>query len=276
MDIICCKDLAFVILSLKHRDKGLAFKHLFVGQEGTPENYLFALVRSIGFSSPLHKHNFDQFRYAYKGDISIGPGKYAVEGELAYHPEGVYYGPQKDPEGERVALVLQSGGASRQGFLSYQLAQLGHFQGGKFYRNGRQDGDVAQDGYEALWERLNDRCLTYPPGLYKDPIIMSPGSYAWRPGNHPEATNEITFTKTLGVYTERETRAEMIKIMKGGEFSVTSLDAIRLLFVLSGVGEADGHHWEEESAIRVSPGKAVTLSAHQEAEILLFVLPLLS
>ncbi|KAL7790697.1 hypothetical protein V8C43DRAFT_285221 [Trichoderma afarasin] len=280
MEIVHGKELAFSDLSLRHRNKGLAFKDLFVGQEGTPENYLFALVRSTGFFSPRHKHNFDQFRYAYKGNISISPDRYAAEGELAYHPEGVYYGPQKDSDGEREVLILQFGGTSGQGFLSYrqleegqkQLAQLGRFEGGKFHRIGGQEGDQPQDGYEALWEKFNDRRLTYPPGRYKDPIIMSPASYTWRPAD----MDGMVFKKTLGVYTERETRAEMIKIKKNGGFSVSSGNSMQLFFVLSGAGEADGQAWEEESAIRVSPEKEVVLSAHQDTEILGFVLPLLS
>ncbi|UKZ80872.1 hypothetical protein TrVFT333_008637 [Trichoderma virens FT-333] len=284
MEIVHGKAMAYSDLSLKHRNKGLAFKYLFIGQEGTPENYLFALVRSIGFFSPRHRHNFDQFRYAYKGDISISPDKYATEGELAYHPEGVYYGPQQDSDGERVVLILQFGGTSGQGFLSYrqleegqkELAQLGHFEGGKFYRTGRQEDDPPQDGYEALWEKFNDRCLTYPPGRYKDPVIMSPVNYTWQPADKLANIDGMVFKKTLGVFTERETRAEMIQIKKSGRFPVTSTNAMQLFFVLSGAGEADGQPWEEESAIRVSPGKGVVLSVHQDTEILLFILPMLS
>lgn len=283
MEIVHGKDLTFSDISLKHRNKGLAFKNLFVGQENTPENHLLALVRSIGFYSPRHKHNFDQFRYAYKGDISISPDKNAFQGELVYHPEGVHYGPQKDSDGERVVLILQFGGTSGQGFLSYrqleegqkELAQLGHFEGGKFYRNGRQEVDEPQDGYEALWEKFNGRQLVYPPGRYKDPIIMSPVNYAWRPANNLANTDGMTFKKSLGVFTERETRAEMIKMEKLGQFSIASENAIQLIFILSGAGEAEGQPWEEESAIRVSPGKEVVLSAHRDTEILLFTLPML-
>lgn len=284
MEIIHGKDLPFSDLSLKHRNNGLAFKNLFIGQENTPENHLFALVRSVGFYSPRHKHNFDQFRYAYKGDISISPDKNAAEGELVYHPEGVCYGPQKDSEGERIVLILQFGGTSGQGFLSYrqleegqkELAQLGHFEGGKYYRKGSQEGDEPQDGYEALWEMFNGRRLVYPPGRYKDPIFMSPINYAWRPADNLANIEGVAFKKSLGVFTERETRAEMIKIKKLGQFSIASANAIRLLFVASGTGEVEGQPWEEESAIRISPGKEIVLSASQDAEILMFTLPLLN
>lgn len=83
----------------------------------------------------------------------------------------------------------------------------------------------------------------------------------------------MAFKKSLGVFTERETRAEMIKIEKLGQFSIASDNAIR---VVSGAGEVEGQPWEEESAIRVSPGKGIALSAHQDTEILMFTLPLLS
>ncbi|KAL7919883.1 hypothetical protein ACQKWADRAFT_183387 [Trichoderma austrokoningii] len=284
MEIVHGKDLPFSDLSLKHRNSGLAFKNLFIGQENTPENHLFALVRSIGFYSPRHKHNFDQFRYAYKGDISINPNKYAAEGELVYHPEGVCYGPQKDSEGERVVLILQFGGTSGQGFLSYrqleegqkELAQLGHFEGGKYYRNGNQEGVESQDGFEALWEKFNGRRLIYPPGRYKDPIFMSPANYEWRPADNLANTEGMAFKKSLGVFTERETRAEMVKIKKLGKLSIPSENSIRLLFAVSGAGEVETQSWAEESAIRISPGKGIVLSAHQDAEFLMFTLPLLN
>lgn len=269
---------------MKHRNNGLAFKNLFVGQENTPETHLFALVRLIRFYSPRHKHNFDQFRYAYEGDISISPDKYAVEGELVYHLEGVCYGSQKDSDGERAVLILQFGGTSGQGFLSYrqlkegqkELAPFGHFKGRKFYRNGSQEVDEPQDGYETLWEKFNGRRLIYPPGRYKDPIFMSPINYAWRPADNLANAHGMAFKKSLGVFTEHETRTEMIKMKKLAQFSIALANVIWLLFVLSGASEVEGQTWKEESAVRVSSGKGIGLFARRDTEVLLFTLPLLN
>jgi hypothetical protein len=95
------------------------------------------------FFSPRHKHNFDQFRFPIRGKFSIGTDPEVVlhEGELGYFPEGVEYGPQLDGEESKEMLILQFGGPSRQGFISYaklasiqaDLEKEGQFEGGKFY-----------------------------------------------------------------------------------------------------------------------------------------------
>ena len=43
------------------------------------------------------------------------------EGDVCYHPEGVEYGPQNDEEDgtDHILLILQFGGTSGQGYLSY-------------------------------------------------------------------------------------------------------------------------------------------------------------
>ncbi|KAJ6097511.1 hypothetical protein N7499_001885 [Penicillium canescens] len=123
MDIGHGKELQYEELGLKHRGSGLAFKYLFLGEENTPENYLFSISRQGAFYSPVHRHTFDQFRYAYRGDVSIAPDL-LHEGELCYHPEGVFYGPQLDEGGQCDVLVLQFGGASGKGYLSFaQIAK---------------------------------------------------------------------------------------------------------------------------------------------------------
>jgi hypothetical protein len=57
-------------------------------------------------------------RYQSASDVTIR------QGELAYHPEGVEYGPQDDGnETEHILLIVQFGVASGQGILTYdQLA----------------------------------------------------------------------------------------------------------------------------------------------------------
>lgn len=77
------------------------------------------------------------------GGISILPDMNVGEGELCYHPESVYYGPQDDGPGSKEVLVLQFGGASGQGFVGHKqlkesqerLAQCGRFEKGKYFRN---------------------------------------------------------------------------------------------------------------------------------------------
>jgi hypothetical protein len=119
MEVVKASELNFQPPPLTHRGPGIEFKDLFRGTEGTPENYYFALVKQEKFYFPIHKHNFDQFRYAYQGDFSIASDITIRQGELAYHPEGVEYGPQDDGnETEHILLIVQFGGASGQGFLT--------------------------------------------------------------------------------------------------------------------------------------------------------------
>lgn len=143
MEVIDSSKLKFEAPSLTHRGTGLFFKVLLVGDDGDPaNNYYFVLARQQSFYSPLHRYNFDQFRYATLGDISILPDVNARQGELFYHPTGAHYDPQDDGDQLKEFLVLQLGGASCQGFLSH--AKL-------------SDGQQYQPGSSRRWQVL-------PPG----------------------------------------------------------------------------------------------------------------
>ncbi|PWY89235.1 hypothetical protein BO70DRAFT_426872 [Aspergillus heteromorphus CBS 117.55] len=206
MEIIHGSTHPYIPLSLTHRGPGLSFKHLFKGTPGTQENYLFTIGRQTSFFSPLHKHNFDQFRFAYRGDVSIAPDILLREGELSYHPEGVPYGPQRDTEGERDVLVLQFGGASGQGYLGFEELEEAQAR-----LNGKKKG---KDGYEALWEEMCGRPLVYPAPRYAGTVVVKPEGFAWK------RVGEGAWRKPLGVFTERETVADMWKVDAGGEVEI--------------------------------------------------------
>jgi hypothetical protein len=276
MDIVHGKELHYEELGLKHRGSGLTFKHLFLGDENTPENYLFSIARQGAFYSPIHRHTFDQFRYAYRGEVSIAPDLLLHEGELCYHPEGVFYGPQLDEGGERDVLVLQFGGASGKGYLSFaqiaegqeKLKEQGRFEKGKYHPAG---GGEPKDSYEALWESYSGHPLEYPAARYHSVIVSKPDNFSWVPSGGPSNV----FTRTLGVFTERQTKADMIKIGAQGKIEIGEQNAIQLLFVLKGQGKANGALLEIESAVRLSPETGVLLSSESGMELLRFVLPIL-
>jgi hypothetical protein len=276
MDIVHGSQLEYKALAFTQRGGNITFKHLFRGEEGTPENYLFFLAHQGTFFSPLHRHNFDQFRYAYQGDLFLSPGILLHEGELSYHPEGVTYGPQHDRDGEREVLLLQFGGASGQGYLSFdetvqgqeRLKQRGRFEGGEFYPS---DGGEPQDGYEALWEDVSGRHLEYPAPRYGDIIIAKPMNYTWAPVNGESGA----YRKLLGMFTECQTLAEMIKLDARRKFEVKARDSIQLFFVLKGEGEADGQAIKTESAVRLCPGAGLSLASSTGLELIHFVLPML-
>lgn len=282
--------MEFVPMSLSHRGSGLAFKELFLGEENTRENYSLNLGKQEDFFSPIHHHNYDQLRFAVKGNISLGPNMMLKEGQLSYHPEGAYYGPQEDDaDHERQVLVLQCGGASGNGYMSFaqlqtandQLSQIGKFEGGKYHG---QDGTV-KDGYQALWEHLNGKPMVYPKPRYKSPIVMDPASFSWLPVpvdlNDTSEGNSINgnvnvWKKTLGVFSERELKVEEIMVSPGGRIEVGSKQAIHLLVVLDGIGSVGSENLVQESTIRVKPGHAAKIIGDSGNLVLLhYEIPLL-
>ncbi|KAJ5232703.1 hypothetical protein N7468_005659 [Penicillium chermesinum] len=275
MELVHGNQLSYEDVGLTHRGSGIAFKHLFLGPENTPGNYLLSISRQQVFHSPIHRHNFDQFRFAYRGDVSISPDVILREGELCYHPEGVYYGPQNDTEGERNVLILQFGGTSGQGYLSFaqmkeghdDLKKHGHFEGGKFYSAA---GGEPVDGYEAIWRHTSGRSLSYPEPRYHSIIVSKPKNYQWV---RSEGINADV--KTMGVFTERETRADLIRVKANAPAKLAGQDAVQLLFVLTGKGKANEDAVETESAIRLLPSIGVELSSDSELILVRFVLPTL-
>jgi hypothetical protein len=290
MDITQGSQIEFIAPPLKHRGDGIAFKDLFRGEDGTAENYYFSVARQGYFYSPLHKHNFDQFRYALRNTVSICPDMVLEQGELAYHPEGVPYGPQRDDDGkDRDVLVLQFGGTSGQGYLSFQqlaraqapLKENGRFEGGKYYANGTDANTTeGKDGYEAIWEHHNGRPLVYPAPRFDKPILVKPDNFGWKP--HPSSDEGVLY-KNLGNFTERETKVHMVRVDPGRTWRLDAQNSIQLLYVVCGEGSAAIESGKEvqtiqvESAIRLKPeSEAIILSATSELEILHFSLPMLS
>ena len=123
------------------RDGVLEQKFLLTGRDGDRNNYLLNVGRTGtgGWTTPRHKHNFDQIRYVIKGNYPYAKGKSMPEGSVAYFPEGVPYGPQDRPEGLEM-MVCQFGGASGSGYLSVTqreaandaLQKKGEFNSGVF------------------------------------------------------------------------------------------------------------------------------------------------
>jgi hypothetical protein len=277
-EIIHGDELEFKALGFKHRVGEPSFKYLFRGQDGTPENYMLALALQRSFYSPVHKHNFDQFRFAYQGDFSISPTTTIKEGELCYHPEGVEYGPQIDEKDgkDHILLILQFGGASGQGYLSYdqllsvqsELKNHGNFKGGKFHP---ADGSEPKDGFQATWEHFNGRDLKYPEPRYTSPILMKPENFEWKE-THGIRCGKV-YRKHLGSFTERGVLAEMIRVEDGAKLILSSVDGVQLVFVCKGEGEVDGGKLRKESAMRLGSGQQATLSSETSLEALRLVRP---
>lgn len=253
----------------------LAIKKLLVGQPGTPENYLCNIARSDGdYGSPRHRHNFDQLRLLLDGRLPVTPRRAMMPGQIGYFPEGTYYGPQADDGTGWTIMIVQFGGASGEGFLSAEealaakksLARQGDFDGGVFKRKSGP-GKRNQDSYEAVWEHASGRKLTYPKPRYDAPIIVDPAGFGWQTAKQGVAQ------KRLGLFTERETSLDMIRLADGAHWSPRMPKAIRLLFVMRGQGTCNGAPYEKHALIEVADGEVVTFAATAETELVSLTMP---
>ena len=255
----------------------IAFHHMLAGDPASPENFMFILGRQdADFFMPRHRHNFDQIRLPIRGTMNHGNGIVVGQGEIAYVPEGVAYGPQDDPvapyePGERLQLVLQFGGASGYGFMSIEqrrqavreLSACGRFEGNIYHRN---DGTSAW-GLNAVWEHVYGTSMKYPRPRYKGVIVADPTCFHWLP-----VTPGVE-RKFFGAFSERAVWIEMIRIAPGATWSSTDARAKRLAVVLSGTGRAAGNALGELTALEVEAGEPLQLRAETAMEFFFIGLP---
>lgn len=254
----------------------LTVKKLLVGEPGTPENYLCNIARSDGdYSSPRHRHNFDQIRLVLDGRLPVTPRRSMLPGQIGYFPEGTPYGPQVDDGTGWTIMIVQFGGASGDGFLSASEAQStkeklsreGDFVGGVFKRTSGP-GKRNQDSYEAVWESANGRRLVYPRPRYDAPVILDPEGFDWTLRGRAGVAR-----KTLGIFTERKTRLEMVRLDAGANWTDRETKAVQLVFVMSGAGKGNGTSYGRYSAIEATDGEALAFQAKTDTQLLKLVMP---
>lgn len=253
------------------RGAGLKFKTLLTGNQGTVDNYRLLLADTdIGFKSPRHRHNFDQVRASLVAQTNIGPQRNLAVGDVAYFPEGTWYGPQNQSEtgSNSLCMVLQFGGPSGEGFMSQDqmdqgfddLQQFGRFEGGVFRRTTpAADGRMNQDGYEAIWEHVNGRKPRYARSRYTDPIHLHEEHFDWV--SMPGATG--VDSRNLGVFTEKEVALQALRLAPGARWQVPAAPLqTQVLFVREGTGVVDdGTPWSQWTGIHLEPGETPTLQA---------------
>ena len=257
------------------------FIDLLSGDDDAKDNFRLIHAHQRGeFSGPRHRHNFDQIRYCISGAMNYGPNCWVKEGEVAYYPEGAYYGPEVSDK-ESVVLALQFGGPSGLGFTSSrriaegmeQLKACGTFEKGIFRRSGDLPEGTRrnQDAFEAVWEHLNGRRLEYPAPRYPGPILIKPDSFAWA----PYGTDRHVSIRRLGVFTERSVEISMLKIGANGECTVRHRPAAQIGIVLSGAGQIGAAKYGELTAFSLQRDEPAKLRAEAETTMLLIGLPLL-
>ena len=259
----------------KHREGNIRFKYLLKGQAGSPQNYEFSVVRTEErFYGPPHRHNFDQVRFVLSGSFGE-PGKLVLhEGEVGYYPEGT---PYQIDSGTTEILLLQFGGASGHGFTHYDelrshypvLAGKGEFKDGIFRWHNPPPGTARQqDGYEALWELINQKPLTYPKPRYRQPVLMNPSAYDWVTTDQPGEQ-----VREMGCFTERRIGVGQVRLGAGAHTTLSSPDTIRLMYVIEGSAHIGGQALTAGCAFEVLRGASVTLDAGSDLLLLDLHLP---
>lgn len=260
----------------------IAFKTLLEGAEGRPDNYQLLLADTdISFKSPRHRHNFDQFRLSVEGSTNIGPKRNLEEGDLAYFPEGTYYGPQNQEEVGKnsLCMVVQFGGPCGNGYMSRkqmqegfaELSAQGSFEAGVYRRaTPAEDGRKNQDAYEAIWEHENRRPISYSRPRFLDPVHVRDQNFDWQ----PVAGTEGVKVKQLGRFTERDIGAQALRIEPGHSLSLAAMPQLQLVFIKTGSGRfGNGEAWSRHSAIELAAGEAATMTADTLTEAVVMALP---
>ncbi|MFL6800031.1 MAG: hypothetical protein ACJ8F3_21790 [Xanthobacteraceae bacterium] len=265
--------------ALEHRGGTFHGCIMVEGEPGALDNFQVSFGQMGGdFSSPRHRHNFEQIRYQLEGVLDYGRDGKLTAGMVGYFPDGVYYGPQsQDPSINCKTIVLQFGGANGTGYLSQaevqagmaELKQHGEFKDGVFRRRFDVEGKRNMDGYQAIWEHVNGRPMAYPKARYPQPIFMDPANYAWVPLSEQAGVAE----KLLGVFTERRGEAGFFRIDAGACFTARGKG---VYVILRGEGVVAGSPLRSLTAVYLEPGESVTFTARAETELLHFGLPDLS
>jgi hypothetical protein len=261
---------------LEHRGGTFHGRIMVEGTPGRPDNFQLNYGQIGGdFYSPRHHHNFEQVRFVLEGAVDFARDGKLTEGMVGYFPEGAYYGPQsQDPAIQPIVIVLQCGGASGQGYLSQaevkagmaELAVNGEFKDGVYRRKPGVAGKRNTDGYQAIWEHVNGRPMTYPRPRYNRPFFMDPANYDWLPVAGAKGVAE----KKLGSFTERGTTATFYRLDAGAALTA---EGRAVYFVARGTGKAGDTAYRRLTTVFIDAGETCRLAADAETVILRYGLP---
>lgn len=259
-----------------HRPGGIGFIALLQGQPGAIDNFDLSIsITEEEFHTPRHRHNFDQVRYILEGQFSFDRGRVQRSGQLGYFCEGTYY--QQQGIGHTETLLLQCAGASGAGYMSFdqlyatarKLTERGRFEDGVYTWYDADGTKHNLDGYQAVWEEVNGRKLTYPRPRYDEAVILNPEHFAWVPlaGARGVAVRE------LGHFHERGLAVGQLRLDAGAALGVQAGAGRTLLFVEQGTGSANGEPLQRHCAVQIEPGERISIEAGSPMRLMQFRLP---
>jgi hypothetical protein len=147
----------------------------------------------------------------------------------------------------------------------------GYFEDG-IYKIKQPDGhSINKDSYEAVWEQVNGRPISYAEPRYAAPIVMRPEAFQW---TSVPARSGVEI-KHLGSFTEFGTTVSLLRLAPGAVIPEEVLVAPELRCVLRGDTVYDGKELDTNGCyyipenIRTKPIKSV-----HGAEILVIAIPM--
>lgn len=254
-----------------HRPGGIRFLSLLQGEEGTPGNFQLTLVYAQDFVTPRHRHNFDQVRIVLEGEFGFGPGLVQKAGTWGYFPEGTWY-TQRAP-GPSTTLLLQSGGTSGSGYMSDRqlrgavddLQARGTFHDGVYTWFDDRGKKHNQDGYEAAWEHVHGRPITYPRPLYEQPVLWQAERFDWAP-----AGQAGVWIRRFGEFTGRRLSLAEVRVDAGATATLSASQRQTLAYCASGRARIGAEVIGPVSAVRLHAGEQVTVAAEAPTHLYLF------
>lgn len=259
-----------------HRPGGIHFHYLLTGKDEEKDNYMLALVETTDdYYTPRHRHNFEQVRLMVEGEFEYEPGHIQKTGSVGYFCEGVFY--TQKGKGKSVALIMQLGGASGSGYMSQQrlregadeLSGKGTFVDGVYIWQDEDGKECKKDGYEATWEYVMGKQITYPRSRYERPIVFFPEHFNALPVRGVPGAS----IKELGCFNERGLRIMQLHLEPGAIYTVDSTRQSFVFYVLSGSGTVKSETWSAESAFQSERGEKVDVAAEETAELFVIGLP---
>ena len=253
---------------------------LLTGEEGTPHNYKFNYGGggdSGDWTTPRHRHNFEQVRHPIAGDYVIAKNQVLPAGWVAYFPESAYYGPQVK-SGNLTMLSLQFGGPSGIGYWSVaqrkrgyeELVEKGEFHEGIFTWRDEQGRKHNQDAAQAVWEQVFGRKIEYASPRDPEFIMMDPAAFDWRKDDEAKGVA----WKRLGTFTERELKIALIQLDKGAAISLGREKSNEILFLKEGRISQGGQDFGRLTAFSTTAEeRPETFTASEDCELFYVKLP---
>lgn len=257
--------------SSAHREGGIRFLSLLQGEEDTPDNFHLMLVYANDFVAPRHRHNFDQVRIVTQGAFGYERGQMQEAGTLGYFTEGTFY--TQNAKGPSTTLLLQSGGASGGGYMSDRqlrstvqaLEAEGQFKDGVYSWTDSSGKLHNQDGYEAAWERVRGRKISYPKPLFEQPVLWRGERFAWE----PTAQNGVEIRR-FAEFTGKRLRIAQVRLEAGARCTFSANDRQTLVYCISGKAQLGNEVVRPITSLRLMPGEQVEVLAEDETQFYLF------